>query len=629
MSLKTKLLVACLGLILAPACGGVFAWQLQRNLGATAIGIYDSGVVGVSHIAKAQADFIRYEFAPEKNAALLDKVRDYLGIARERAASDRARAAADTVAGRLQALRAAGSAATTEQRTAVDEALAAAVKRFDADGLDARDAAEDMVDTSRDWLRGIDVAVIGVVACIGLVLWRAVIPPIRQAAAIADAIAGGRLDNPIRARGRDEPARLLRALGTMQNAIAGNLDEIAAMREQERANDAKAKRQMTEALRIMADRVEHEIGQAVETAASRMADMSIQAKTLADQVERLLQTSDIVRTQADSALGDSETAVGVAERIADSMRVIAVSVTQSTDITRRAVSAGSDATSAIGRLTAAANRIAEAAGIIGSIARQTNLLALNATIEAARAGEAGKGFAVVASEVKSLAAQTARSTTDIASILAEVQDLVGLTQQAIAGVGLRLTEAEDVARVVSDHVSHQDRATREIAASLSDLTGATRLVAREISGVHDIARDAGTVATLVNDASIQVGDQVRALQQVVVRTIRGSTTQFDRRESPRIDCRMPCEIITDRQRIRAETRNVSRQGAALIRLDSSSLQSGEKGTLHIRGINPMAFTMVANEGDLLRLHLDLSGEGQAAWDRWLEQLAPSQLATAA
>jgi methyl-accepting chemotaxis protein len=629
MSLKTKLLAACLVLLLAPACGGVFAWQLQRNLGATAIGIYDSGIVGVSHIAKAQAFFVRYEFDPDKSAALLDKVQDNLAIAHERAASERARSASDTVAGRLQALRAAGSAATPEQRAAVDEALAAAVKRFDADGLEARDAAEDMVETSRDWLRGIGLAVIGVVACIGLILWRSVIPPLRQAAAIADAIAGGKLDNPIRAGGRDEPGRLLRALGTMQNAIAGNLAEIAAMREQDRANEAKAKRQTAEALRLMADRVEQEIGQAVETAASRMADMSTQAKTLADQVERLLRTSDVVRTQADSALGESETAVGVAERIAESMRVIAVSVTQSTDITRHAVSAGSDATSAITRLTAAANRIAEAAGIIGAIARQTNLLALNATIEAARAGDAGKGFAVVASEVKSLAAQTARSTTDIASILAEVQDLVGLTQQAVAGVGLRLTEAEDVARVVSDHVSHQDRATREIAASLSDLTGATRLVAREIGGVHDIARDAGTVATLVNDASVQVRDQVRALQQVVVRTIRGSSAQFDRRESPRIDCRVPCDLVTGSQRIRAETRNVSRQGAALIRLDSSSLRSGEKGMLHIRGLDPMPFTMIANEGDLLRLHLDVSGEAQAAWDRWLEQLAPSRLATAA
>jgi methyl-accepting chemotaxis protein len=51
------------------------------------------------------------------------------------------------------------------------------------------------------------------------------------------------------------------------------------------------------------------------------------------------------------------------------------------------------ASTRVGQLSEAADKIGEVIDLIEEIAEKTNLLALNATIEAARAGDAGKRLA--------------------------------------------------------------------------------------------------------------------------------------------------------------------------------------------------------------------------------------------
>src|SRR5471032_2193474 len=238
MSLRLKLSLACFILVLLTVGIGEFGRNVSQTMAEIETNIYDKAFPGSDYGHQVEEGVLLLlvtragaSFDDEATRKQFAKLLDIMDVVVERASTDKTRELAAILRVRLANIAANPSSPDVRgQLLALEGELAKMVKKYASDGFVYRSNADKLVaDADRAMIIGMTAA--GLLAlAVAIALQAAIIPPIRRASAIATSIAGGKLDNPIALRGRDETAQLLTALDTMQRSIAENFRRMETAR---------------------------------------------------------------------------------------------------------------------------------------------------------------------------------------------------------------------------------------------------------------------------------------------------------------------------------------------------------------------------------------------------------------
>ncbi len=317
--------------------------------------------------------------------------------------------------------------------------------------------------------------VFAAIACAAGVSWHfgsGLARALAAAAAAAQRIGSGQLDQPVAVGRPDEIGALMRSLELARGSLARVVSEV---------------RQGVES-----------VGTASDEIASGNADLSTRTEHTAANLQQTASSME----QITATVRHSAEAAGQASALAASAAQAA----------QKGGAEVGQVVTTMGEIQASSRKIADIIGTIDGIAFQTNILALNAAVEAARAGEQGRGFAVVASEVRSLAGRSADAAREIKALIGASVDRVEAGSRLVQGAGATMGELVDQVQRVAQIVGEISLATGQQSAGIGEVNGAVAQLDQSTQQNAALVEQSAAAAQSLKQQAARLADVVAAFK---------------------------------------------------------------------------------------------------------------------